>query len=38
MKYSDLLDAHLKYGTTKENINIRNGYEVIPKIVVELFK
>lgn len=34
MDYSDLLNSHLKYGTTKEDIMIRKGYENIQENVV----
>ena len=29
MTYEDILNAHLKYGTTKDDIVKRNGYEEI---------
>ena len=34
MNYSDLINSHLKYGTTEENIKIRKGYEKIQENVV----
>jgi purine-nucleoside phosphorylase len=34
MNYNDLLNSHFKYGTTKEDIIIRNGYEKIQENVV----
>ena len=34
MKYNDLLDSHLKYGTTKEDIKISKGYDKICENVV----
>ena len=34
MKYSDLLNAHLKYGTTSNDIAVRKGYEKILENVV----
>ena len=33
MNYSDLINSHLKYGTTEENIKIRKGYEKIKKML-----
>ena len=40
MKYSDLLNSHLKYETTNEKNEYRHKIrnEVVPKIIVELFK
>ena len=39
MNYNNLLEAHLKYGTTKEDIyRHKVRYEIIPEIVVEMFK
>ena len=34
MKYSDILEAHFKYGTTREDIIKRYGYEEILDNVV----
>jgi purine-nucleoside phosphorylase len=34
MKYSDLLDAHLKYGTTKDDVIIHRNYQEILENVV----
>lgn len=34
MNYSDLINSHLKYGTTEEDIKIRKGYEKIQENVV----
>jgi len=34
MKYNDLLNSHLKFGTTGEDIKIKRGYEKILENVV----
>lgn len=35
MKYEDLLNSHLKYGTTEENIRDRKGYnEILENVVI----
>ena len=34
MEYKDLLESHSKYGTTKEDIRIKRGYEKVLKNVV----
>ena len=34
MEYKDLLESHLRYGTTKEDIRIKRGYEKVLKNVV----
>ena len=34
MKYEDLLNSHMQYGTTSEDIIVRNNYEKIQKNVV----
>lgn len=37
MKYTDLIDAHLGYGTTKKDIEKREGFEnVLENVVLHL--
>ena len=38
MKYEDLLNSHLKYGNSKEDIIKRNGYEnILENVVIALW-